>query len=412
MFDIAQLVLSQPLPGGPRVGIVGNSDALNTLAAEACVSWGLEVASGPRTLAPQATGDEFVAALSSTFADPSVDAVVASFMPPLVTPDETIIRAVADAAAIAEKTCVATFLGLRGVAPGSTSTGGVPAYPTPEDAVRAWRRSVATRPGGAAIRAAAPLHDLDVEGARDLVHEALTAGATDSAPNGGRVRLTREQGARLLAAYGVGCGREQRSPTVDEAVAAARRFDYPVALKASDPSLRQRADVVARRLTIESESELRQAYQTLIDELATYGVEGATLRLQPMAAPGIACMLRTTEDPLFGPVVSFGVAGAATELLDDVAHRIPPLTDQDVADLVTSIRAAPLLYGHRGAEPLDVDALHDLIGRLAQLADDLPEVADLDVTPVLVGEFGLAVLDVAVELSVAARSDADRRRLL
>ena len=79
---------------------------------------------------------------------------------------------------------------------------------------------------------------------------------------------------------------------------------------------------------------------------------------------------------------------------------------------MTSIRAAPLLYGHRGAEPLDVDALQDLIGRLAQLADDLPEVADLDVTPVLVGEFGLAVLDVAVELSVAARSDADRRRLL
>jgi acyl-CoA synthetase (NDP forming) len=185
-----------------------------------------------------------------------------------------------------------------------------------------------------------------------------------------------------------------------------------VALKASEPALRQRADVVARRLTIESESELRPAFQTLVDELATYGVAGATLRVQPMAAPGIACMLRTTEDPLFGPVISFGVAGAATELLDDVSHRIPPLTDQDVADLVTSVRAAPLLYGHRGAEPLDVDALHDLISRLAQLADDLPEVADLDVTPVLVGEFGLAVLDVSVELSAAARSDADRRRLL
>jgi acyl-CoA synthetase (NDP forming) len=169
---------------------------------------------------------------------------------------------------------------------------------------------------------------------------------------------------------------------------------------------------VARRLTIESEPELRQAHETLTEELATYGAPQATLLLQPMAAPGIACMLRTTEDPLFGPVVSFGIAGAATELLDDVAHRIPPLTDQDVADLVTSIRAAPLLYGHRGAEPLDVDALQDVIARLSQLADDLPEVADLDITPVLVGEFGLAVLDVTVELSLAARSDADRRRLL
>ena len=183
MFDVAQLVLSQPLPGGPRVGIVGNSDALNTLAAEACVSWGLEVASGPRTLSPQATGEEFVAALSGMFADPAVDAVVASFMPPLVTPDETIIRAVADAAAIAEKTCVATFLGMRGVAPGSSSTGGVPAYPTPEDAVRAlasvsryatWRR----RDPGQRIH----FTDLDVGGARAWCSEALVAGAADSRP--------------------------------------------------------------------------------------------------------------------------------------------------------------------------------------------------------------------------------------
>jgi acyl-CoA synthetase (NDP forming)/GNAT superfamily N-acetyltransferase len=411
MFDIAQLVLSQPLPGGPRVGIVGNSDALNTLAAEACVSWGLDVAHGPRTLSPQATPEQFVAALSDVFADSAVDAVVASFMPPLVTPSETIVRAVADAAAVAGKTCVATFLGMRGVAPGSSSTGGVPAYPTPEDAVRAlasvsryatWRR----RDPGHRVQ----LVDVDVEGARELVRAALVAGGAPAST--GRVRLSREQGAQLLAAYGVVLWPSAEVTTVEEAVAAAARFEYPVALKASDLALRERADVVTRRLTIESESELRQAFQTLVEELANYGGQAPALRVQPMAAPGIACMLRTTEDPLFGPVISFGVAGAATELLDDVSHRIPPLTDQDVADLVTSVRAAPLLYGHRGAEPLDVDALHDLIARLAQLADDLPEVADLDVTPVLVGEFGLAVLDVSVELSAAARTDADRRRLL
>jgi acyl-CoA synthetase (NDP forming) len=241
----------------------------------------------------------------------------------------------------------------------------------------------------------------------------LTEGAEGGRPAGARrVTMTKEQGAQLLAAYGVQLWPSALVSDVDEAISAARRFDYPVALKASDPSVRQRADLVARRLTIESEAELRQAHETLTEELTTYGLGEVSLVVQPMAAPGIACMLRTTEDPLFGPVVSFGIAGAASELLDDVAHRIPPLTDQDVADLVTSIRAAPLLYGHRGAEPLDVDALHDVIARVAQLADDLPEVAELEITPVLVGEFGLAVLDVSVELSLAARSDADRRRLL
>ncbi len=414
MFDVAQLVLSQPLPEGQRVGIVGNSDSLNTLAAEACLSWGLDLVNGPVTLSPQASPEDFIEALAAVFADPSVESVVASFMRPLITSDETIVGAVADAAAIAGKTCVATFLDMRGVAPGSTSTGGIPTYSTPEDAVRAlasvsryaeWRRR---GPGQ-------PLHlpDVDVEAARLLVQGVLNAGSNPvDEPGARRVRLTRGQGARLLAAYGVRLWPTEEVADVDEAIAAAERFDYPVALKAGDPALRQRADIVARRLTIESPSELRQAFETLSEELATYGAPDARLLLQPMAAPGIGCMLRTTEDPLFGPVVSFGVAGAATELLDDVAHRIPPLTDQDVADLVTSIRAAPLLYGHRGAEPLDVDALQDLIARIAQLADDLPEVADLDITPVLVGEFGLAVLDVSVELSVAARSDADRRRLL
>ncbi len=414
MFDVAQLVMSQPLPAGVRVGIVGNSDSMNALAAEASVSWGLEVVHGPITLSPQATPDAFIGALSGVFADPSVDAVIASFMPPLVTRDETIVGAVADAAAVAGKTCVATFLGMRGVAPGTSSAGGVPTYPTPEDAVRAlasvsryatWRR----RGPGHRIN----LPGTDVEAARMLVRDVLAHGIDSSAaPGNRRVRMTRAQGTQLLAAYGVSLWPSATVDTVEEAIAAANRFEYPVALKANDPALRQRADLVARRLTIESEAELRHAYDTLRQELTTYGVEQATLLLQPMAAPGIACMVRTTEDPLFGPVVSFGIAGAATELLDDVSHRIPPLTDQDVADLVTSVRAAPLLYGHRGAEPLDVDALQDVLARVAQLADDLPEVADLDITPVLVGEFGLAVLDVSVELSLAARSDTDRRRLL
>lgn len=408
MFDVAQLVLSQPLPEGTRVGIVGNSDSLNTLAAEAAVSWGLDITAGPVTLSPQSPVADFIASLGHVFADPSVDSVIASFMSPLFTPDEAVLGAVADAAAVAGKPCVATFLGMRGVAPGTSSTGGVPAYPTPEDAVRA----LASVSRYAAWQRRGPGNPISLTGIDTKAARALVLRVLGQAPGSRRVLMTREQGAELLAAYGVRVWPTAEVAKVDDAVLAAEEFGYPVALKAGDPALRQRADLVARRLTIESESELRQAFETLSDELATYGVPDTTLLVQPMAAPGIACMLRTMEDPLFGPVVSFGIAGAATELLEDVAHRIPPLTDQDVADLVTSIRAAPLLYGHRGAEPLDVDALQDVVARLAQLADDLPEVADLDITPVLVGELGLAVLDVSVELSLAARSDGDRRRLL
>jgi acyl-CoA synthetase (NDP forming) len=131
-----------------------------------------------------------------------------------------------------------------------------------------------------------------------------------------------------------------------------------------------------------------------------------------MAPGGVACVLRTMEDALFGPVVSFGLAGDAWELLGDVAHRIPPLTDVDVADLVRSVRAAPRLTGYRGAPPTDVAALEDVIARVAQLADDLPEVAELEVNPVLVGERGAHVVGATVRLArPSGRTDSGRRTL-
>ena len=116
-----------------------------------------------------------------------------------------------------------------------------------------------------------------------------------------------------------------------------------------------------------------------------------------------------TEDPLFGPVISFGVGGVATELLGDTAFRIPPLTDLDVAELIRSVRAAPLLFGHRGAEPVDAAALEDLIARVSRLADDLPEVAALELNPVVVGADCASVLHAAVRLAPPlARADRDR----
>jgi acyl-CoA synthetase (NDP forming) len=136
------------------------------------------------------------------------------------------------------------------------------------------------------------------------------------------------------------------------------------------------------------------------------------LVVQRMAPPGVGCLIRTVEDPLFGPVVSFAVGGDAADLLGDLAHRIPPLTDVDVADLVRSVRAAPKLFGYRGARPADVPALEELLARVSCLADDLPELAGLELNPVSVAESGLAVLGGTARLAPAVgRADAGRREL-
>jgi acyl-CoA synthetase (NDP forming) len=140
--------------------------------------------------------------------------------------------------------------------------------------------------------------------------------------------------------------------------------------------------------------------------------EAAQLVVQRMAPPGVACVIRTVEDPLFGPVVSFGLGGDAANLLGDVGHRIPPLTDVDIADLVRSVRAAPKLFGHNGAAPVDVPALEDLLGRVACLADELPEIAEMELNPVVVSGHGLAVLDAEIRLArPIERADTVRREL-
>jgi acyl-CoA synthetase (NDP forming) len=411
LFDVAQLVVHQPLPGGSRVAVVTNSTALGSLAAEACQSWGLRVEHGPVNVASEATAEEFRTALAAAFADEDVDSVVVCFIPPLVTLDEAVVRALAEVAAGSDKTCVATFLGMRGVTDALSSTGGavsdrsVPAYPTPEDSVRAlaaatryahWRR----RDQGARVAPAG----IDRLRAHHLVER-----LTPADPDG--VWLTDDESAELLDAYGIRLWPAYPVRDPESAVEAARRLGYPVALKATAEHLRHRADLGGVRLDIAGDAELLDDLTDMGQQLATSGGE-AGLVVQAMAPVGVACVVRSTEDPLFGPVVEFGVGGPPTELLGDVARRIPPLREGDVADLVRSIRAAPLLFGHRGTQPVDTDALEDVLARVSVLADELPEVAELELNPVVVSPKGAAVLSAHVRLArPVVRTDTDRRRL-
>jgi acyl-CoA synthetase (NDP forming) len=135
--------------------------------------------------------------------------------------------------------------------------------------------------------------------------------------------------------------------------------------------------------------------------------------VQKVAAPGVPVALGGMEDPLFGPVVSFGVSGAATELLGDRAYRIPPMHSGDAADMVREIKAAPLLFGYRGSERVDTAAIERLLLRVAQLKNDLPQVSSLDLNLVLAGAQGTTVLNAEGRVAPVAdaRSDWFVRRL-
>jgi acyl-CoA synthetase (NDP forming)/RimJ/RimL family protein N-acetyltransferase len=411
LFDVAQVVIHQPLPAGQRVAVVSNSDALSALSAQAVLSWDLEVTHGPVSLPSDATADRFSDALRAAFEDPDVDSVLSCFIPPLETVDEEVIAAVRDVSRTSEKTCVATFLGMSGVhealevaTPGSTRRRVVPVYGMPEDAVRAL--AAATRYGQWRRRdRGMPVDPVGIDrgGAARLVEGILERDPAGRA-------LTREEAKQLLAGYGVTLWSAELVDTPDAAVEAAEGIGYPVILKTTSPVHRHQPGLSGVRGDLPNAEAVREAMQSMRARLGP--VAQGSFLVQRMAPPGVSCVLTSVEDPLFGPVVSFSVAGPPTDLLGDIAHRIPPLTDVDVADLIGAVRAAPMLTGHRGAMPVHRAALGDLVARLSCLADDLPEVDRVHLNPVNAWSGGVDVLDAEISLHPAmTRTDADRRAM-
>ncbi|MFD7819567.1 acetate--CoA ligase family protein, partial [Streptomyces sp. NPDC059785] len=281
----------------------------------------------------------------------------------------------------------------------------IPAYPAAERAVRAlaqavqyaqWRRDAA-EPGKVPA-----YEDIDEKGAAGIVDGLLARGEG--------LTLGPDDACELLGRYGIAVRRALPAPAPDDAVRAAAALGYPVALKTTAPHLRHRADLGGVRLDLADEEQLRRAYAELTE------LFGSPRELRPvvqaMAPRGVDTVVRAVIDPAAGAVLSFGLAGAASQLLGDMAHRLIPVTDRDAASLVRSIRTAPLLFGWRGSAPVDTAALEELMLRLSRLVDDHPEVVAVSLEPVVVAPRGLSVLGATVRLArPPARDDLGPRTL-
>ena len=223
-------------------------------------------------------------------------------------------------------------------------------------------------------------------------------------------RLTLQEVTELLATYGIEVWGSVPVRTVDDAVAAAETIGYPVVIKSVAPLMRHSPGLSGIRVDLRSDVQVREAFDGLTERLAPMSAKSFVV--QRMATPGVSCVVRSDEDPLFGPVVSFSIAGPPTELLGDIGHRIPPLTAVDVSDLISSVKAAPMLHGHRGAAPVHRAALADLIARVSVLADNLPEVASLVLNPVNAQVGGVDVLGAEVTIAPTPRRKDPGRRTL
>ena len=403
LFDVGQLLAYQPLPAGPRVALVTNSDALGLLAADACQAAGLEPRK-PVNLGPAAGPGEYGAALAGELASDEVDAAVVIYMPPIPGRTDEVAAELLRVSRDSGKPVLATFEGHLGMHPAlrvpgdeGPARGSIPSYAAPEEAVRALAHVVRYARRRAQPVAPPPeLTGIDTERARTLVRETL-AGTAPETPPGGFAQPgppVEIDAAELLSCYGLEVWPAEVVRSPDEAVAAAERLGWPVVVKAADPAASRRAGTV--RLGLTGPDMVRHAYAELVREHAELAVQ----RMAPQ--PAVPTVVGVIEDPAFGPVVSFGLGEVTARLLADQSFRLAPLTREDASDLIRSVRAAPLLFGQYGYPPVAVDALEDLLVRVGRLSHDLPEVARLDLDQVLVGESAVVILSARATLRTPA----------
>ncbi|MGR4884669.1 GNAT family N-acetyltransferase [Streptomyces sp. LARHCF249] len=425
LVDVGLLLASQPLPAGPRVAILGNSESLGVLTYDACLTQGLRPLP-PIDLTTAASPEDFRTALAAALASDANDAVVVTAIPWVneQAPEDDLAEALREAVAETPGKPVAVvhvelgelvealsaeFSGIP-AAPAAEPAAGdrIPSYPAAERAVRALAEAVRYgqwRRAGAEAGHVPEYEDIDEPGAAAQLARLLAD------VDGGAVLTLAEWDAReLLARYGIRVLPALPAPSPDAAVRAAGILGYPVALKTTAPHLRHRADLGGVRLDLRDEAELRRSYEDLTALL------GKPAELQPvvqaMVPRGVDTVVRSVIDPAAGAVLSFGLAGVASELLGDTAHRLVPATDRDAAGLIRSIRTAPLLFGWRGSDPVDTPALEDLLLRLSRLVDDHPEVIGVSLEPVVVAAEGLSVLSAAVRVThPPARGDLGPRTL-
>ena len=347
--------------------------------------------------------------------DPDIDTLIVTFTPPAADGAEEIARAVAEAAAVASKPVLANFIVTDGTVSALRSgPKRVPWFSYPESAARALARVApyaewVQRPEGDTPS----FEDLDVDAARQIVEAALAGppGAFEATAAIPSVRLSWLDAAsafRLLEAYGIPVVPSALVNSAAQAVEAAGSAGYPVAVKLDAPGLLHKSDVGGVRLNLGSAEEVAAVAEAL---LARFG-PGVSLVVQPMAPDGVETVVGLVEDPSFGPLVMFGLGGKQAELLRDQMWSLVPMTTQDARQLVGGLRSSPLFTGYRGSALVELSALAEMLSRVARLAEDIPEVVELSLNPVVASAEGAIVLDARVRVSTAPHEPFLLRRVM
>ena len=417
LFDIAALLSSQPVPTGARVGVVTNAGAPAVLLADACEAHGLRLPpldqatvsqlranlpesagfANPIDMTAGASAEDFARSIAAVGNDPNIDALVAVYIPPIVTNSRDAAAGIARGAAAvpAHKPVLSVFVSTAG-APAELNQGArgaIPAYNFPENAAIAlaaaarygrWR----ARPRGEAQT----LSRFARETVRAVIDRVLTGADGPRWLSPGDLNT-------VLRAAGIEIAQAEQT-TVGEARDVAERLGYPLVAKAIAPGLVHKSDVGGVILGLTSADAVAAAARLLEERISATGATLDGVLLQREVSGGIEMMAGVTSDPTFGPLLVAGLGGTMVELIRDVAFRLQPVTDVDADDMIASLRSSRMLDGYRGTPSGDRAAFAALLTRLSALVEIVPELTELDLNPVKVLAPGKGAIAVDSQMRV------------
>jgi acetyltransferase len=432
LFNMSEILATQPQPRGPALAIVTNAGGPGVMATDALMTTNGQLATlSPETLAAldhflppfwsranpidllgDATPERYRQVVEVCARDPGIQGLLVLLTPQAMTDPTETARQLAPFSRLDHKPVLACWMGGSAVRAGRDilNTAGIPTFASPEDAIQAF------------------LHMVQYRRNQELLYERPAAFSDEWPPDQGRARrllervrearrtlLTEAEAKELLAAYHIPVAEAIPARTADESVAAAARIGYPVAVKLLSKTITHKSDVGGVQLNLRDEAAVRQAFLTIRSHVAQKhpgpaGFEGVTV--QPMIVErGYELIVGSSVDPQFGPVILFGAGGTMVEVHQDQALALPPLNHTLARRLMERTRIYRALQGVRGQPPVALDQLERVLIRFSQLVADFLEIQECDINPVLATPERVIALDARVVLSSPGLSDDQKPRL-
>jgi len=413
LFDYARAFAKQPLPRGNRVAIITNGGGPGIMATDASVRYGLQISqfseitkrklraglpkeasvNNPIDLIGDAQSDRYELALQA-LSDESVDCGLVLLTPQAMVDLKKVAETIASVGPRSGKTILASILGLTDVTPAVEvlESNNIPHYTFPESAVRALAAMYEYKRWVERPRTEIKHFGVDIAKAQKIILAAKRAGLTN---------LPQDDALRILGTYGLPVIKTETATSRANAVQAAKRIGYPVTMKIVSPDVVHKIDVGGVKLDLNSDQEVSEAFDEILKNVKAR-VPAARINgvlLQEYATGGTETIIGIHRDPRFGPLLMFGLGGIYVEAYRDVSFRLAPIRELSAENMISQIRGSKILQGFRGQPPADTKAIANCIERLSQLSVELPDVAELDVNPLVAFQNGCKALDARVILA-------------